>query len=209
MSSKSDKKNPYLIGVTGSFGAGKTLVGQILTDMGYKVLDTDSIVANILKTKNTITSEIVNYFGDEITNSDTSIGYINKTQLADIVFSDESKLKKLESIIHPEVKNQIKLFVFNNSSHSIIFVLVPLLFEAHMEKNYNETWCIICDDKKRLERAMQKGILDSDVKRRIASQLPQDVKAKKVDYVIDNSQDESNTKNQIVKRLDEIKVAMN
>ena len=100
-------KNPYLIGVTGGFGTGKSLVGSILKDAGVFVIDTDDIVKDLLKTNNDTTKKIVNEFGNNVCNFEGA-EYISRKKLADIVFNDVAKRKKLEAIIHPMVERKIK-----------------------------------------------------------------------------------------------------
>ena len=104
------KNKPYLVGITGSFGTGKSLVGSILQNLGFFVIDTDDIVASLLAKKDNLTSKITREFGT-----------INKKELSDIVFKSVKKRKKLESIIHPAVKQAVRKLVSYNSK-KILFL---------------------------------------------------------------------------------------
>ena len=75
---------PYLIGITGSFGTGKSLVGEILKETGITVIDTDEIVRNILKTKNDVTQKIQDEFGNIVINNNISKFILNL--LSNIIF---------------------------------------------------------------------------------------------------------------------------
>lgn len=189
---------PYLIGITGSLGTGKSLVGSILKKLGVYVIDTDEIVRNVLSYKNEITKKIVGEFG---TNALSSNGSINRKYLSSIVFSNKIKLKKLESIIHPEVQKKLTLFFKLNKNKKIIAVLIPLLFECNMQKFYDESWCVVCNKKIQLKRLKARRYLLKDALARINAQFPQSRKAKMADFIINNSGSSLTTKKQVVKRI--------
>jgi len=190
-------KMPYLIAVTGNFGTGKSLVGNILCKKGITVIDTDDIVANILASKNKVTDKIVNTFG-KVTLFHAKI---NKKALANIVFKNKSKRKLLESIIHPVVRDELKKIIKVNKAKKIIAVLIPLLFESGMERNYHEIWCVICSKDVQLKRLMKKGFTSEEIKLRLNSQMNQSFKARKSNFVINNSKSINYSKKQILKRL--------
>ncbi len=192
--------SPYLIGITGGFGTGKSLTGKILEELGITVIDTDEIVKNILKTRNNITLTIQNEFGNNIITNRTN-EYINRKALAKMVFADDLKRKKLESLTHPEVNKILDYFISQNKDKDIIIVLIPLLFECRLESFYNEIWCVTCESKIQLERLLKKGFTEEEVKSRINSQLPIKEKVKKSDFVIDNSGTIDETKKQVLSRL--------
>ena len=200
---KNKTSTPYLIGITGSFGTGKSSAGKILEELGVIVIDTDEIVKNILSTKNNITQMVQNEFGSNIIN-DNANEYIDKKTLAKLVFNDDLKRKKLESFIHPEVNKVLESFISRNKDKSTIAVLVPLLFECNLENFYNELWCITCNSKIQLERLLKKGFTQEEIKQRTDSQLPIEVKAKRSNFVIDNSDTIDETKKQIISRLKEL-----
>ena len=195
--------SPYLIGITGGFGTGKSLAGKILEETGITVIDTDEIVRSILKTKNNVTLKIQNEFGNSVLN-DKSDEYINRRFLAAAVFNDNLKRKKLESIVHPEVNKVLKSVISQNKDKDIIAVLIPLLFECKLETDYNETWCITCNSKTQLERLLKKGFTEEEIMARIKSQMPIEEKVKKSNFVIDNSGSKDETKRQVISRLNEL-----
>ena len=194
---------PYLIAVTGSFGTGKNLVGDILKDLGFFVIDTDDVVRDILKDKNKVTDEIVKEFQESIINQlqGSKDSYIDRKALGNIVFNNEVKRKKLESIIHPQVRENLNKLFSLNKDKKIIFVLIPLLFEGNLQDSYHETWCVVCDENIQLDRLKNKGYSLGDAKVRIKSQFTQAEKARRADFVIDNSKDKTSTKEQVINRL--------
>lgn len=197
---KKSYKKPYLIAITGSFGTGKSFVGSFLKNIGLLVLDTDDIVRKILSKKNKITKRIVKAFHGKGIVSNSKY-FIDRNKLSKIVFNDATKRKKLESILHPEVRKEITKLITVNKNKKIIVVLIPLLYESGQEKMYNECWCVICKENIQLKRLVKKGFKKSDALSRIKAQLPQAKKAKMSDFVIDNSGTVKSTKLQVLERL--------
>ena len=195
---KNKFKKPFLIGITGSFGTGKSLVGSILKSQKIFVIDTDEIVHNILSNKNNVTKKILKVFGKKV---QAKNDLINKKILADVVFNNQAKRKKLESIVHPEVRKRLLSLIKLNKHKKFVAVLIPLLFESKLERFYDDIWCVTCKEKTQIDRLERKGFKLSEIKARIKSQLFQDKKAKLSDYVIDNSGTIDHTKRQVTKRL--------
>ena len=197
-----NKKKAFLIGITGTFGAGKSTVGEILVKNGVFVIDADHIVSQILQTPNKISNKVVKTFGKEIINKRFRGFYINKSKLAKIVFSSTIKKGLLENVIHPEVQKRLRLIIKSKKQKKqIIAILAPLLFEANMEKMFDDIWCVVCSNKVRVSRLNRKGYNSLEIKQRTKSQLPQNIKASKVDFIIDNSSLFTRTRKQVLRRL--------
>lgn len=197
-----NKKKAFLIGITGTFGAGKSTVGEILVKNGVFVIDADHIVSQVLQTPNKISNKVVKTFGKEIINKRFRGFYINKSKLAKIVFSSTIKKRLLENVIHPEVQKRLRLIIKSKKQKKqIIAILAPLLFEANMEKMFDDIWCVVCSNKVRVSRLNRKGYNSLEIKQRTKSQLPQNIKASKVDFIIDNSSLFTRTRKQVLRRL--------
>ncbi|OIO34333.1 MAG: dephospho-CoA kinase [Candidatus Omnitrophica bacterium CG1_02_40_15] len=102
-----------IIGITGSFGSGKTTVAKMFAKLGAYAIDADKIYYSLIRPKKRCYKKIVKYFGKDIL---TSSGRIDRKKLGNIVFKDRSKLKLLNSITHPDVIKEIKRIV--KSTHS-------------------------------------------------------------------------------------------
>lgn len=176
------------IGITGGIACGKSTVTEYLLKKGYKVISSDKIVHNLLETDKQVKEKIVKEFTKEVLENNK----ISRTKLGKIVFNNHASKKTLEDIIHPKVKEIIKDFI--NQSEGIVFVEVPLLFEAKMSKMFDKTICISSSQEKQIERLKQRNNLDKDeALKRINSQLELVEKEKLADYVIknDNSLEET------------------
>lgn len=168
------------IALTGNIASGKSAVQNFLQELGFKVLDTDVVGHFLLKDN----SEVISTFADyDICEN----GEISRTKLAQVVFNDKNLLEKLNSILHPLIKNEILKFFKENSDEEKVFVAIPLLFEAKMENLFDEVVFVYANDKLRLQRLIQRNGFDEKyAQQRIDSQMPQEEKLKKVDIVINN-----------------------
>ncbi len=172
------------IGITGNIASGKSTVENIIKEFGYDVFDADEMTHRIL---NEAKSDIVKIFSEEdvITN-----GQIDRKIIASIVFSDNNKLKKLESIIHPKVKQEILNILNSGQNKKAVFVSVPLMFEAGFEDIFDKIIFVSAPENLRLKRLMlRNNLTEEDALKRIKSQLPESNKISKSSYTIKNDSD--------------------
>lgn len=189
------------IGITGSIACGKTTVSDYLKKSGYTVIDADKITHDILEDSDTI-KELISVFGDSIVTMDA----IDRKKLGSIVFGNDSNLKKLNSILHPKIKNIIKEKQKKHSAENIVFVDVALLFEAKFTDLVDKVIVVYVDESTQIERLKKRNNLsEQEALKRIKSQLGAEEKAKLGDYVIDNSKSVENTYAQIENIIKELK----
>lgn len=172
------------IGITGNIASGKSTVENIIKEFGYDVFDADEMTHRIL---NEAKSDIVKIFSEEdvITN-----GQIDRKKIATIVFSDNNKLKMLESIIHPKVKQEILNILNSCQNKKAVFVSVPLMFEAGFEDIFDKIIFVSAPENLRLKRLMlRNNLTEEDALKRIKSQLPESNKISKSSYIIKNDSD--------------------
>ncbi len=124
------------IAITGNIGTGKTTVSKIIKLMRYKVFESDKEVKKILKYKKII-KKIKNEFVHMNKQLVTNEGYINNTELGNIVFSKKLELQKLEKIVHPEIWKLQDKFLKTNKKERILFFDIPLLFEKKLDNKYD------------------------------------------------------------------------
>ena len=188
------------IGITGNIASGKSTVENIIKEFGYDVFDADEMTHRIL---NEAKSDIVKIFSvvDVITN-----GQIDRKKIASIVFSDNNKLKMLESIIHPKVKQEILNILNSGQNKKAVFVSVPLMFEAGFEDIFDKIIFVSAPENLRLKRLMlRNNLTEEDALKRIKSQLPESNKISKSSYIIKNDSDIEQIIPQIKEILSDIK----
>jgi len=188
----SNKK--IVLGLTGGFGTGKSTVSSMLKSLGAKIIDADKLAGKYLR-KNTLTyKKIISVFGSAILKN----GRIERRKLSLAAFKSKDSIRKLNSIIHPEVIKDIKRKIAAVSK-GIIVLDVPLLFEAGLEKAADKVVVVKLDKAKQLERIRKKSLLtDKEINKRIKAQLPLSFKIREADFVIDNNGSIEKTKKQIV-----------
>ena len=202
-----DGNNVIVIGITGTIGAGKSTVGNILTQLGVPIIDTDKIVHQLLDSDNQVKTLVAQRFPTAINAEAKESGIqISRKVLGTIIFNDAIAKKQLELILHPRVRQicqqQIKHLVNGIDKPAIIAVLVPLLFENNLQSQYDQTWTIVADDKTLRQRLMKRdGLSAADIDLRLAGQMTQVEKAKLADFVLDNSSDENKLREKVAERI--------
>lgn len=186
------------IGITGGIASGKSTVGKYLRELGYIVIDSDDIVKDLLASNEEVISSIQASFPDAFEN-----GQLQKSQLAQIIFSDEKKRATLNRIIHPLVKETILQKAESyKDKQEIIFIDIPLLYEAKFEDVVDLILVVYVDYQTQIERLMKRDQIDKKyAMKKIASQLSLEIKKKRADFVIHNTQTEAETRKELLEML--------
>lgn len=182
-----------VIGITGGIASGKSTVSRYLMSLGYQVVDCD------LLTREAYVDcflELQEAFPSCIEHQS-----INRQKLGAMIFNDEEQKKKLEAIIHPYCRKKMKEAICKNQG--ILFLDIPLLFEAHMEDLCEEIWVVYVSSKTQLKRLIERNHYELlEAKRRIASQMSLEEKKTKADFVIYNEGSLEDLYKQIQNRLE-------
>jgi dephospho-CoA kinase len=185
------------LGLTGGIASGKTAVAAMLREMGFAVLDADSLAHKLIEPGQPAHDEVLREFGPSITDGDTRI---NRTKLAAIVFADLGKLARLNAILHPRVEaivHQQFAEWSRNGTRDAAFVEAALLVEAGFHKNLDGLVITWCRPEQQLERLRARGFSDTDARRRIAAQLPATEKLRHATEKIDCSGSLEHTRKQV------------
>ena len=188
-----------ILGITGGLATGKSSVAQMFGNLGAKVVSADKIARELLKPRSLYFERVVKEFGQEILKN----GEIDRKKLADIVFKDRSKLKRLERIVHPQVKKMIRkeIQAYKKFTKKGVIVLdVPLLFEAGLEKFVQYTIVVKASRKEQLKRAQKLSLDRNKALERIRAQWPLGAKLRLADIVINNEGSKKQTEKK-VKRI--------
>lgn len=188
------------VAISGNIASGKSTVQNILSSIGYKVIDTDIIAENLRKD---FCAEIVNVFsGIDILSEN---GEISRRKLGNVIFNDKNLKEKLEKFMHPKIRNEVFKFFDAHKDEKFVFVGIPLLFETGMDKDYDKIIFVHTDDEIRLERLIKRnGYTLEYAKKRIESQMPQNEKELKSDYVINNNGSVEELRSQILEILSKL-----
>ena len=191
-----------IIGITGSIACGKSLVSNYLQEKGYTIIDVDKIGHMALE-NDEVKKQLVNKFGKSILKDNE----VNRVTLGKLVFENNENLKELNNIIHPQIRKNISEQIQVHKNEKLVFVDVPLLFEAKFDDLVEKIIVVSLDDKIQLERLMNRNSLSKEeALQRIKSQIPVREKEKLGDYVVDNSFTQENTYNQVDRILKKLKL---
>jgi dephospho-CoA kinase len=180
-------------GLTGNYGAGKSTVARMFSDLGALTLDTDRITAELLMEPDVI-RQIEFLFDGTV-----SDGVVNKKILADRVFGDARLRLMLEDIIHPLVFSRIgdEISRIGPGSGGVVIVEAPVIFERGHQTRFDRIITVYVTEEINMQRLRAKGIQEEEISRRLASQLPAEIKMRGSDFIIDNSRDLENTREQV------------
>ena len=169
------------VALTGGIACGKSLLSQFLNELGVETLDADDVVHELLPDPE------------------------ERRRIAAEVFADPEKRRELEAKMHPLVKERIVNWLDGTNGTDgtnetgdcpvslgglvcpVRVAIIPLLFEAHWEKNFDIICCVVSSREKQIERmTTTRGMTCAEAEARLAAQLPVEEKAKRSHYVIRN-----------------------
>lgn len=191
-----------ILGLTGSYGSGKSTVAEVMRSLGAAIIDADQIAHDVVEPGQPALEDIRTAFGSGVFLPD---GRLDRPSLSRIVFSSPEKRRVLESIIHPRVRERELALLEHLRHHPLVVLNVPLLFENQLETHCDQTCVVIVSEEERERRLKGRDNATPDqVRRRLQAQMPQDEKIRRADFVIDNSGSPAETRKQvetIVKRI--------
>lgn len=183
-----------VIGLTGSFGSGKSTVASMFADRGVPVLDADQAARDVVARGTEGLEEIVEAFGDSIL---TAEGELDRKKMADIVFNDPEARGKLNGIVHPRVGGAMREFLAEHDSAPVQVLEIPLLLEGGSRSIVDKVVVVTTSEEARIERLKRSGYDEEEISARLASQMPQEEKVALADYVIRNDGDLKSTLGQV------------
>jgi dephospho-CoA kinase len=174
----------YVIGLTGNIATGKSVVRKMLEHLGAYGIDADALAHRAIAKDAPGYQPVLDTFGSWIL---TPEGQIDRTRLGRIVFSDSEALEKLETIIHPMVRQAIDLLVRRAGQKIIVLEAIKLL-EGSLHTACDNIWVTTAPMEVQLRRLRIKRGMSAEVARqRIAAQPPQTQKIEAADVVIKNN----------------------
>ncbi len=174
------------IGITGGIGSGKTYISNIFKSLGIPLFNSDIEAKILMNSSKKLISQIKKEFGEDIYTNEN----FNKEKLSSIVFSNSDKLQKLNSLVHPIVKEEFNNWCKKQTSPYVIKE-AAILFESKSHLGLDAVICVSAPLELRIKRLFKRdNSSEMEIKKRIDNQISQDEKAKLSDYIIVNDEKE-------------------
>jgi len=174
-----------IIAITGSIAVGKSIISNLINQLGYVVFDADRCVKRQYLFNFNMIKEIKNRFPNIIVNN-----RIDKNLLKEKIFNDYKSKQELEEIIHPIVRDKFKRFIKKSAfnGEELIFVDIPLLYETGWDKYMDYVINIQTDEDIQKNRVLNRDKISEELFEKIKkSQINMDVKSELADFVIVNN----------------------
>lgn len=188
------------VGLTGGFGAGKTTIASWLRQAGIPVLDADVVAHELLAAGGAGVAPVQAAFGAAVLAPD---GGVDRKALAALVFPNPGARKQLEMILHPRIiaaGNQW-LDQMEQHGHPVAVIEAALIFEAESAGRFDKVIAVTCPPEIKIARCRQRGGSVAQAEARLAAQLPDAEKARRADWVLDNSGSLASTRAQFDRLL--------
>ncbi len=193
---------PFLVGVTGGIGSGKSVVCRILELMGVPVYNADNASKILLEEDPAVVKAVKHLIGLE---SYDEHGKPNRSRIAEVVFNDPERLKELNAILHPAVREDFRNWVGSHQEFPILIKDAAILFESGSNKELDFIVTISAPETLRVNRVMKRDAKTAEsIYRIIKEQLPQDSLIEKSNFVLYNDE-QSLVIPQILELLDVLK----
>jgi len=160
------------LGLTGGIASGKSAVAAMLREMGFAVLDADSLAHRLIEPGNPAYDEVLQEFGQAVL---APGGRVDRAKLSAVVFNDRARLDRLNAIVHPRVAEIVfRQFVEweRAGTRDAAFVEAALLIESGIHKKLDGLVVAWCEPQQQLERLVARDLSEAEARRRIAAQLP-------------------------------------
>jgi dephospho-CoA kinase len=200
------------VGLTGGIGCGKSTAVDAFRVLGVPIVDADQISKNIVEKGNDSLIEIAKVFSDDLLLEN---GELNRPALKQLIFSNPKSLEKLEAILHPRIKAEIKSQISalkkqstQNNTHNYVIVDIPLLVEKNYQDMFDQIIVVDCLPEQQIHRVSLRDTLsDSDIKKIMKNQASRDERNQAATEIIDNTHDKELLLSQI-NRLHKALVAL-
>jgi dephospho-CoA kinase len=196
------------VGLTGGIGCGKSTVAGMMRDLGCRVIDADAISRDLAEPGQPAYVEMIAAFGPEIILAD---GRLDRAKIAHVVFSDASKLSKLNQILHPRViaeEERQLVEIARTEPHAVAVVEAALLMEAGQHNLLERLIVVWCRPEQQIERLTNlqgRAMSRDDAMQRIAAQMPLEEKRRMATDEIDNSGSRTATQKQVTELVARLK----
>ncbi len=182
------------IGLTGGIASGKSTVADLFAEHDVPIIDTDVIAHQLVQSGEPALDEIRETFGDDVFDSQ---GALDRACMRKIVFSDSSRRKKLESILHHRIRDEA-IAQSGTADGPYQIIVVPLLVGSPLQQFVDRVLVVDCDEDTQLSRLLARDAENENQARRImAAQASREDRLSLADDVIFNNDDVAGTRRQV------------
>lgn len=171
-----------VIALTGGIGSGKSLVANYLFSLGAEVIDADQLARQAIERGSTGFNEVVASFGDSILKD----GDIDRRALGELIFNSDEQRKVLEAIIHPKVQQALARAREALTEDQILVYEIPLLVETNAKDKFDLVITVEAPLVARIDRLKKRGLHQSEIEKRIASQASPEARKAAANIIIEN-----------------------
>lgn len=171
-----------IIGLTGGIGSGKSTLMKCFQSKGFPCFESDKIGMELMNGE--LKQEIIDNFGSQL----FTTGNLDRNQLSELVFNNETALGKLNKIVHPAVGNAFRKFKDEHKKATLIIKESAILFETGIFKNCDFVILICAAKKNRISRVMNRDELSRKaVLKRMENQWDDKKKRPLADFIVENT----------------------
>ncbi|MFW5974809.1 MAG: dephospho-CoA kinase, partial [Bacteroidota bacterium] len=169
--------------LTGNIGSGKSTVSRVFQALGVPVFHADQEAKNLYKDAEVL-AEVADAFGKDVINNK---GELDKARLASIIFSDKEKLKRINAIIHPKVRQKYHDWLEMHGKASYTLQEAAIMIESGLYKIMDKIIVVTAPQHERLQRISSRDGFDrEEILKRMENQYPESTLRSYADFVIEN-----------------------
>ncbi|MCP9260419.1 Bifunctional coenzyme A synthase [Dirofilaria immitis] len=173
---------PFIIGLTGGIASGKTNAANFLSENGCEVINCDKLAHELYGKGTVMANNIAATFGDHVVQD----GVVDRKTLGMIVFADKEKLRMLNDIVWPSLKNKVKEIIAQSKAEFVV-IDAAILLDAGWDNDgtVHQVWSCIIPPTIAKERVVERDhITPEEAEKRICSQMSNSERVKRSDVVI-------------------------
>ena len=179
-----NKQTPFVVGLTGGIGSGKSAATDIFASLGIDIVDADEVARDVVAVGSQGLLQIAEHFGEHILLED---GSLDRVALREKVFANPDEKTWLNGLLHPLIRSRMQQLIMESTSPYCI-LSVPLLVENKLTEMCNQVVVVDCPEALQLERALKRdGSAEATIKSIMASQATREERLSAADDVLDNS----------------------